>query len=145
MYWAAETARVLVDELLRSSFVSSFAFLKAAPLYGLCIGAVRFAPSCRRRKEWEGRCELASGVESRFVADFAVSRANPPEVSRNGEGVLAEAVSRVSASLLDLSLLVFRKKTWRDVGSVKLLACRLSALTRSVLRGGRASLNDDDG
>ena len=107
MCWAAETARVLVDELLRSSFVSSFAFLKAAHLCGLYIGAARFAPSCRRRKVAEARCELVSEVASLYAGDFAASRASLLGVSEDGEVALAEVASLSLALLLSSSLPVF--------------------------------------
>ena len=88
--WAVEIARALVDELLRFSSASSFAFLKAAPLCGLCIGAARVAPSCRRRKVAEARCELVFGAASLCVGGFAVSRVGLLGASEDGEVVSAE-------------------------------------------------------
>ena len=116
----------MIGELLRSSFASSFAFLKAARRCGPCSGAARVAPSCRRRKELAGRCELSVG--SSVDAVSRVSCEGPQEV--DDEGASKEANFRVSALLLPLPLPVFRRKTRRDVGT-KLPARWLSVLTRS--------------
>ena len=117
----------MIGELLRSSFASSFAFLKAARRCGPCSGAVRVAPSCRRRKELAVRCELYSMVG----LTVCVSRASGEDPLEAGdEDALEGATFRVFALLLPFPLLVFRRKTRRDVGT-KLPARWLSVLTRS--------------
>ena len=138
-YWA----EVMIDEaiggLLRSSSAFSFAFLKAARRCGPCSGAARVAPSCRRQKGQAVRCELVFVVVS-FVDVSRVSFEGLLEA--DGEGVLGREYFRVSALLLPLPLLVFRRKTRRDVG-MKFPARWLSTSTRSSPPVGRASSSDD--
>ena len=139
-YWAGAMLGVMVDELLRFSSASSFAFLKAARRCGPCSGAARVAPSCRRQKGQAVRCELVFVVVS-FVDVSRVSFEGLLEA--DGEGVLGLERSRVFALLLPLPLLVFRRKTRRDVG--KLPAHWLLVSIRSSLPCGRASSSDDGG
>ena len=114
-YWAGAMLGVMVDELLRFSSASSFAFLKAARRCGPCSGAVRVAPSCRRRKELAVRCELYSLVG----LTVCVSRASGEGPLEAGdEDALEGATFRVFALLLPFPLLVFRRKTRRDVGKL---------------------------
>ena len=118
----------MIGELLRSSFASSFAFLKAARRCGPCSGAARVAPSCRRQKGQAVRFELVSLAVSLVDDASRVSFEGLPEA--DGGGVLEGAWSRVFALLLPLPLPVFRRKMRRDVGK-KLPARWLSASTRS--------------
>ena len=138
-YWAEAMIDEAIGGLLRSSSAFSFAFLKAARRCGPCSGAARVAPSCRRQKGQAVRCELVSEVAS--LVDDASRVSFEGLLEADGEGVLGREYFRVSALLLPLPLLVFRRKTRRDVG-MKFPARWLSTSTRSSPPVGRASSSD---